>query len=375
MNGIAAGILADKQIEKALNQKTIDCPPVDTDQIQPASIDLRLGDMAIEMAAGILPGRHQTVREKLMQLLDENESDKTRNRLVIDIHNIKEPTVLKRGRIYIIPLQERLNLPDYIAGRANPKSTTGRLDVFTRTVTDYGTSFETIPPGYKGQLYIEVVPQTFDIVVQTGTRLNQLRLRDTRERPTNRTHEEIHRRTPIAFSNQEILIDNNGLWFTVNLKSSNGSPVGYRAIPGGCIDLAKINHYNIEDHWTPIYQEDQMILQPNEFYILASKERIRIPEEFSAEMIPFDSAVGEHRVHYAGFFDPGFGVTRTTQGCPGVLEVRCREAPFLLEDGQLVGRLVFEQMITKPENAYGQNIGSNYQGQSLKLSKHFKSNQ
>jgi dCTP deaminase len=307
--------------------------PFDVDQIQPASIDLRLGARAWRVRASYLP-RNRKVLERLPEVM-MHEMDLTRG------------AVFEAGCVYIAELKECLNLPHDISARANPKSSTGRVDVFVRLLSDYGDLFDDVKPGYKGPIYLEIAPQTFSVLARTGTRLNQLRLK---------------RGSPPKLRTLDCGVD------------LTGDMVGFRARRhAGVIDLDHIDGHDPRNYWEPLYQhKEQLLLDPGEFYILASKMPVEIPVLEAAEMLPIDPGVGEFRVHYAGFFDPGFGTEEAAaQGSKGVLEVRCHETPFLLEDGQIVARLVFEPLTEKPTKLYGQ-MGSNYQRQGLKLSKHFK---
>lgn len=366
---VLSGILPSQNIESLIADGHIRSQtPIPADQIQPASLDLRLGPVAYRVPASFLPGPNRTVAERLADLRMHHEIDLTR------------PAMLERDCVYIIPLQEELALPSFISGKANPKSSTGRLDIFTRVITDRCTTFDEIRPGYTGPLYLEVVPRTFSVIVREGTRLSQLRLTDLNTPPVTYTHADLHRNEGIAFladgSTPDHLVS-DGLWFTVDLKGDDTSEiVGFRARPHGLIDLENVGGHDPRDYWEPIYRSPNgtLVLTPDEFYILVSRERIRIPLQHSAEMMPYETPVGEFRVHYAGFFDPGFGCIEGAQvpGTPGVLEVRCHEAPFLLEHGQVVGRLRYEEMLAVPNKIYGRDIGSNYQGQGLKLAKHFR---
>lgn len=337
------------------------------DQIQPSSIDLRLGPVAYEVAASFLPRADSPVAMKLGEL--------TVNQI-----DLSDSAVLQKGRVYIAPLLEELNLPHFLWGKANPKSTTGRLDVFTRLLADHAGEFESVPDGYKGKLYAEIAPRTFSIVVQQGARLNQLRLLKGRPAPSETRLLALHEDEGLVYSREEILppnISKKSLWLSLDLKGTTASGVvGYRAkrdTPP--VDLSKFRFYDALDYWSAIEAPSKlgMILQPDDFYILASKERVRIPPGYAAEMVPFDPSVGEFRIHYAGFFDPGFGCrTDDLRGTHAVLEVRSHGVPFWVEDGQKVGRLIFEQMLAVPDKLYGRDIGSSYQFQGLALSKQFK---
>ena len=304
------------------------------DQTQPASLDLRLGGRCWRVRASFLPGLGRTVRERLADVA-MHELDLTRG------------AVLEKGCVYIAELQERLALPPGVSGRANPKSSTGRVDVFVRLLTDHGPAFDDIAAGYAGPLFIEIAPQTFSVLVRTGTRLNQLRLKRGR---------------PSALSVKSVGVDLTGV--LAGFRGRRHAPV---------IDLDLEDGHDPADYWQPLEpRKGELLLDPGEFYILASKEATEIPAMQAAEMTPIDPSVGEFRVHYAGFFDPGFGTEEVDAvGSKSVLEVRSHETPFLLEDGQTVARLVFEPLTERPTRLYGHD-GSHYQRQGLKLSKHFK---
>ncbi len=365
--------------------------PVEDDQFQPNSIDLRLGERAYRVRSSFLP-EDESVQQKLDKLKQYEFS-------------ISEGAVLETNGVYIIPLLESLNLPeqrtaqqplfekvksnlstriisdDYLSAKANPKSSTGRLDIFTRVITDYSHRFEEIRPGYKGQLFLEVVPKSFPIKVRTGHRLNQLRVRHGYSVLTDQDILRLHNVNPLLFTGNgsplamEQLTVNNGLFLSVNLQNENGNLVGYKARKhSDLIDLDKIGYYKVEDYWEPVYSrnDDHLILEPEAFYIFASKERCRIPEQLAAEMIAYDTGSGELRTHYAGFFDSGFGGGVQDKGARAVLEVRSHDVPFLIEDGQTFCSMQFEPNAEVPEFTYGAGINSNYQGQGLKLAKHFK---
>jgi dCTP deaminase len=369
LRAFTTGILPSQAIEELIAAGHVTAhPPVMPEQIQPSSLDLRIGPVAYRIRASFLSSRNARVIDKLQ----ENHLYKL---------DLTRPAVLERGCAYIVPLIEELNLPADISGKANPKSTTGRLDVFTRLITDYGNEFERVPAGYKGTLYTEIVPRTFSIVLEQGARLNQLRLRRGNPPPSDSELERLHEQETLVYTDNqartEALISNKSLWLSVDLSGDENSDViGYKARHNtALIDLNRINHYEPLDYWEPILRtrSRNLVLDPDDFYILASKERVRIPHWFAAEMVPYDPSVGEFRIHYAGFFDPGFGYgADDIKGTHAVLEVRSHEVPFLLEDGQVVGRLVFERLLSSPNKIYGQGIGSSYQQQRLALSKHFK---
>jgi len=375
--GDYTGILPSQKIQEMLNSNEIKTVMnLDHDQVQPASIDLRLGDYAYPAGTSFLPGKGMKVFDKMKQL-DGRFAD-----FKIDLRN---GAILEKGLVYVIPLQEAISLKSEVAAFANPKSSTGRLDILTRLIADEATSFDQVSVGYKGELFIEVAPRSFSVVVKTGTRLNQLRFRRTRGEEAkaitasewrklldegqivdSKDYEKAPRKTGV-------------LPFTVDLKGSgtDGNIIGYRAKKHAKrIDLER-RDYDPLDFWEPItfHKTPSLILDPDEFYILMTKEAIAVPPEYAAEMLPYDTRAGEFRVHYAGFFDPGFGWNAKLNkagSSRGVLEVRSHEVPFLLEHGQTVGWLRYERMAARPELLYGQDISSNYQGQSLKLAKQFK---
>ncbi|MEL6572644.1 MAG: 2'-deoxycytidine 5'-triphosphate deaminase [Pseudomonadota bacterium] len=354
-----AGVLADHQIQAMMAASQVTATtPVEPGQIQPASLDLRLGTKAYRVRASFLAGRDRTVADRLAQF-QMHEIDLTGG------------AVLEKGCVYVVPLLESLFLPAGMTGAASAKSSIGRLDLLTRVITDHGIEFDRIPEGYSGPLYVEICPRSFSVVAQTGQMLNQIIFRNGKTEMSDDDLRALHANTPIV-SGEAVISD--GLGFSVDLKPSTGDLVGYRAKPHtGVIDLAKLNHYDPAEYWEEV-RTDQgwIILDPGAFYILVSREAIAIPPMAAAEMAPYLAMVGEFRVHYAGFFDPGFGYEEAGgSGSRGVLEVRCHEAPFVLEHGQIVGRLVYEHMAAMPDALYGRQIKSNYQGQGLKLSKHF----
>ena len=354
------GVLSDKQIKQMVAEGAIGASsPILNSQIQPASLDLRLGDKAFRVRASFLPGKTNSVSTRLEELT---------------MHEITLTggAVLEKGCVYVVPLMEQLNLPQGMTGAASAKSSIGRLDLMTRVITDQGVEFDRIPEGYVGPLYAEICPQSFSVVAQPGQLLTQVIFRNGRTFLSDDELYEVHQRTPIVSGTPMI---SDGLGFSVDLQPQHGDLVGYRAKRhSGVVDLSKLSHYNPADYWEEVRTLDgRIILDPGAFYILVSREAISIPPDCAAEMAPYLAMVGEFRVHYAGFFDPGFGYDAAGgAGSRGVLEVRCHEAPFVLEHGQTVGRLVYERMSEEPEALYGSGIKSNYQGQGLKLSKHFK---
>ena len=359
------GILPYQALKELIRNKEIMASAEFSEQqVQPASLDLRLGSAAYRVRASFLPGESTTVKQKID---------------VFGMHKIDlaAGAVLEKGCVYIVPLLEHVALSSRISGLANPKSSVGRLDIFTRLITDRASEFDRIPAGYEGPLYAEISPRTFSIVVRQGSRLNQLRVR--RGSPSY-SDAELYR-----LQEQLQLVDRpleprhvqRGLPVTVDLSGEPGADlIGFRAKKHtDLIDLDKIAHYDPLDYWEPIAagRERAIILNPDDFYILASKEAVNVPPDHAAEMVAYDTLVGEFRVHYAGFFDPGFGhAGEGAQGTRAVLEVRSHDVPFMIEDGQLVGRLVYERLTDQPDKLYGAALGSSYQRQGLQLSKQFK---
>ena len=354
------GVLPSQAIEKMLEAGGITlAQPLADGQVQPASLDLRLGTVAYRVRASFLAGQGRSVAERLEEF---------------EMHRIalNEGAVLEKGCVYVVPLMEGLALPDGISAVANAKSSTGRLDLLTRTITDGGEEFDRIKPGYTGPLYAEICPRSFSVLVRPGMRLNQIRFRQGQAVLSDAELAALHAASPLVDGDAVI---EDGLGFSVDLRLSGSTLVGYRAKPHtGVIDLDRIAGYDPQDYWEEVHcQDGRIILDPGAFYILVSREAVHIPPSYAAEMAPYLAMVGEFRVHYAGFFDPGFGHDAAGgTGSRGVLEVRCHEAPFVLEHGQVVGRLVYERMAEEPQQLYGAGIASNYQGQGLKLSKHFK---
>jgi dCTP deaminase len=372
--GTNSGLLGHEKIALMLRPKRRmirSLVDIEASQLQPASLDLRLGPKAYRVRASFLPGKERSVEDQLAILKPE------------EINLEDDGAVLELGCVYVIPLLEHLGLPDSISAAANPKSSTGRLDIFTRLITDRSEIFDYVERGYNGLLYAEVSPRSFSVRVRKGSRLNQIRFR--RWNPIqffSRTEFGIDDKKLRERHNKKALVDGepnfrNGLVLRVALNGEHLTDiVGFRAQKHtDIIDIDCVGAYEVGDFWEPIHAraDKRLILDPGEFYILASQEKLHIPPDLAAEMVPIDPAMGEFRVHYAGFFDPGFGYTET--GHPGsraVLEVRSHEVPFILEDGQVIGRLVYEEMAEAPLALYGQIGGSNYQGQGLKLSKHFQ---
>ncbi len=368
--GTRAGLLPRQRIKGLIRRRMIQASSdIDETQIQPASLDLRLGTKAYRVPASFLPGKAKTVEQQLAEL-------------EVDEINLEAGAVLERGTVYLVELMEHLSLPESVSALANPKSSTGRLDVFTRLIADHSDMFDNVPGGYQGPIYTEISPSSFSIRVRKGSRLNQIRFRRRNPAQAETARFALSDRELLEQHRQLALVDGeiqlrNGLVLSVDLSAGEpGGLVGYRAQKfTGVIDVDSIAEYDPRDFWEQVHVRNynKLILDPNQFYILASRERIHIPPDWAAEMVPIDPMMGEFRVHYAGFFDPGFGFTE--EGRPGsraVLEVRSHEVPFVLEHGQAIGRLIYEPMAETPDVLYGKTDTSNYQGQSLKLSKHFR---
>jgi len=370
------GILSSQEIHELIqNRKIISLIPIESGQVQPASIDLRLGNIAYRVQASFLPSRTSKVKDKI-------------NDLKLAEIDLTKPTLMERGAVFVIPVLEHLALPFDIGGVANPKSTTGRLDIFTRLVTEGGLDFEAhelqfeqVPKGYRGQLYVQVVSRTFPIILQAGTKLNQLRF--VRGKPPAATDNALGRLEEglVYYENgnapAKAVLD-QGLLMSIDLAGSGeSSVVAYKAKRNApAVDLSKSGAHEASRFWDAITAppSKRLVLDPSDFYILASRERISIPSNWAAEMTQFDPSIGEFSVHYAGFFDPGFGYGTggEIKGTKAVLEVRAHEVPILLEDQQVVGRIMYHKMASVPEKLYGQAIGSSYQQQGLALSKQFR---
>jgi len=378
--GRGQGILPYQQITQLIERGAIKAdPPVESRQIQPASLDLRLGRKAYRLISSFLP--ELSAISSRLDVLDFYQSD-----LVMYEMDLTKGAILEKGHVYLVPLLETLDLPTAVRARANPKSTTGRLDVFTRIVTDLTSGFDEIRAGYRGPLFLEVVPRSFAIKVQTGYCLNQIRFVRGDAAVADTALQKVHAGMPLLYHNgapprpvtaKDFRTD-RGLFLRINLTGNDRSDgvIGYRAKKNShVIDLSKIGHYAAQDFWEPLkpQRHDSLLLEPEEFYILASKERIRVPPGYAAEMVAYEAACGELRTHYAGFFDPGFGYgAGELRGTQVVLEVRPHDVPFLIHDGQTFFKVVYDRMLDVPTQVYGAGLGSSYQRQALTLSKHFK---
>jgi len=358
------GVLPSQSIRELITQGRISAATdIEEAQIQPASLDLRLGTVAHRVQASFLPGEKATVQDKIAQF---------------GLHglDITNGAVLETGCVYIVPLQESLDLDNSLSAIANPKSSTGRLDIFTRLITDNGVEFDRVRGGYSGPLYTEISPRTFSIVVRSGARLNQLRIKKGRFSYSERALRRLNQEVGLVEAGPSSLDLKDGIPFTVDLEGDPKSGlVGFRARKNtGLIDIDRKGQYDPVEFWEPIYRgkDPTVILNPDDFYILASREAVTVPADHAAEMVAYDTLVGEFRVHYAGFFDPGFGDDAAGgSGSRAVLEVRSHDVPFMIEHGQILGRLVYERLTETPDRIYGQGIGSSYQRQGLQLGKQF----
>lgn len=377
-----SGIFPYQDIRRLIAGGAISAAPAIEDrQIQPASLDLRLGRKAYRLISSFLP--ELSAISSRLNVLDFYQSD-----LVMYEMDLTDGAILEKGHVYLVPLLEELALPPTIRARANPKSTTGRLDVFTRVVTDLTSGFDEIRAGYRGQLFLEVVPRSFAVKVRTGQSLNQVRFVRGEATVSDRSLHALHRTTPLLYHNvaptkrvdsQDVRAE-RGLFLRIDLTGGDqrdSRVIGYRAKKNShVIDLDKVGHYAAADFWEPLYRHrhDSLLLEPEEFYILVSKERIRVPPGYAAEMVAYEAACGELRTHYAGFFDPGFGygAKGEIKGTQVVLEVRPHDVPFLIHDGQTFFKVLYETMMAAPTQLYGSGLGSSYQRQTLTLSKHFK---
>jgi len=371
------GVLAYQDVKAAVRRGWLgSAMPLEERQFQPASLDLRLGPVAYQLRASFLP-----YRETVQARLDATEAGDSE--LVIDRISLESGATLQRGSVYLVPLLERLALPPSVRGRCNPKSTTGRLDVFTRVITDATPRFDEVAAGYRGALYLEVSPQSFPVRVQAGHSLNQLRLVSGASLLSDAELVELYRTGPLLYDDDDRPVPieratfNEGLCMGIDLSGrKTGGIIGFRAHPNPpAVDLSRVDHYDAGEFWEPIKRpgRDSYILEANRFYILVSKERIRVPPGFAAEMVVYDAGAGEIRTHYAGFFDPGFGYgDGGVLGTKVVMEVRAREVPFLVYDGQISFKVLFERLADRPGRLYGVGLGSSYQNQTLTLSKQFR---
>jgi dCTP deaminase len=365
------GVLPRQTLRQAVvDEWIVSDHQVKPEAYQPASLDLHLGEAAWALRCSFLPDLSSTVEERA-------------EALTLQRVDLRGGAMLECDRPYLIPLREGLRLPEVVRGKANPKSSIGRLDVFTRVITDRNNRFDEIPPGYSGRLYLEVVPRSFAIYVKEGLALNQLRLLTGGPQLSDQGLRELHREFPLLYSEQDALAASslsvaNGLFLSLDLEEGPSERVvGYRAKRNSLpVDLARVRHYKLHDYWDPVIPEkgSRIVLEPETFYLLLSAERVSIPPHVAAEMMAYDPTAGELRTHYAGFFDPGFGYDRGGRRRPGsraALEVRARDVPFMIEHGQQVCKLTFERMMAEPEMLYGEGLGSSYQGQVTMLSKHF----
>lgn len=359
------GILPSHAIRELVRAKAIQgSEEISVDQVQPASIDLRLGTTAYRLRASFLPGSRSTVEDKIRNF-------------GMHAFDITDGAVLEVGCVYIVPLLEYLALPPRVWGLANPKSSTGRIDVLTRLITDHAEVFDKVKEGYHGRLYAEISPRTFSVVVRKGSKLSQLRLRRGSDSLSAAMHHRLHEEFRLVDRDLNKKGPFKGIPLTVDLQGeATDGLLGFRARQhADLIDVENIGYYEPIDYWEPIFAREHkhLILNPGDFYILASKEAVNVPPQYAAEMVAYDTLIGEFRVHYAGFFDPGFGYAESGgAGSRAVLEVRSHEVPFLVEEDQVVGSLIYDKLTDVPDKIYGTRIGSSYQRQGLALSKHFK---
>jgi len=368
--GRLRGVLPRQGLQRAVDDEWISSgdyriPP---SGVQPASLDLRLGEHAWALRCSFLPDVHSTVEDRI-------------DDLALERIWIRDGATLERDRPYLIPLVEELHLPAHVRGRANPKSSTGRLDVFTRVLTDRNSRFDEIAPGYQGKLYLEVVPRSFAVKVEKLLSLNQLRLAVGDPRIADAALRRVHGDSPLLYMDSDPLppaelMLSDGLFLSVDLSGPADRVVGYRAKRNSHrLDMSKLAHYEWRDYWEPVFPErgGRIVLDPEVFYLLLSAERVCVPPEYAAEMMAYDPTAGELRTHYAGFFDPGFGFDKTGRdfGTRAALEVRARDVPFMVEHRQAICKLAFEEMLELPDKLYGEEVGSSYQGQRTMLSKHF----
>lgn len=367
----ASGVLPNQYLHAAIAGGVIHAGPytIPTQNVQPASLDLRLGDVAYRIRCSFLPGRNPVERRVKDLTIDE-----------LDLR--REGAVLETNLPYLIPLKEQLALPPEVRAKANPKSSTGRADVFTRVITDESSRFDEVAAGYVGGLYLEVVPLSFPVRVREDLSLNQLRLSVGSTALDDRAVRHHHRHEPLLFAGGSAVPDaelalSNGLFLSLNLRGADGGRVGYRSRGSApLLDLSKVGAAEPDAFWEAVRREDgdRIVLDPKSFYLLMSREAVSIPPGLAAEMTAYDPTSGELRTHYAGFFDPGFGFDHAgrSAGSTAALEVRAHDVPFMIEDGQRVCKLTFERMLEQPTLLYGQGIGSNYQGQTETLGKHFR---
>ena len=369
-----AGVLPSQLLREAVADEWIVAGPwrIPAESVQPASIDLRLGEHAWALRCSFLPDSDSTVEQEIEDIAFER----------IDL---RDGATLERDRPYLVPLIEELRLPERVRAKTNPKSSTGRLDVFTRVLTDRSHRFDEIAPGYHGKLYLEVVPRTFAIRVKTGLALNQVRLMSGNARLSDAELLSLHAPTPLLYLDSRPLAESelslaDGLFLSLDVSGSEDSIVGYRAKKNSLpIDLARVGALKWRDFWEAVHPEPggRIVLEPEVFYLLLSAEGVSIPPSYAAEMLAYDPTAGELRTHYAGFFDPGFGYSAdpAARGSRAALEVRARDVSFMVEHRQPVCKLAFERMAAEPDVLYGKDIGSNYQGQVTMLSKHFVEHQ
>ncbi len=359
------GTLPDEGIAALIEAEAIASGSgIDGTQVQPASLDLSLGEAAWWMPGSVLPLPGEPVEALLERF--------ARCRL-----DLSRPEVFVRGQVYVVRLDERLALPEGLAAYANGKSSIGRIDVQTRVLTDENPRYDKVPPGYRGPLYLEVIPKSFDIRVRAKDRLNQAIFYRDRRRLGAAALAEVHGRCPLVRAPGEGLAGfrrNSGLLLTLDLEQPVVGWVAKRSLEP--IDLAQVHFHDPSEYFDPIPKPRRgaLFLSREAFYIFSTHERVVVPPELAAEMLPYDTSAGEFRAHYAGFFDPGFGWGAAGElgGTPAVLEVRPYEDDLLVRHRQPVCKMAFEQLTAAPRQLYGQGQSHYAEQRGPRLSKYFE---
>ena len=353
------GSLTFDDYKKLIKDKEIETKDFNQSRVQPSSMDLTLSNECYELRYSFLSPKGK-IRNKLKTLS-------------IKRYDLTNGLVFKKNHTYLVRLNEKLNLNSPIKGKCNPKSSTGRLDIFCRVILDYTDEYEKVPYGYSGDIFLEVTTRAFDIFLTKGDSLNQMRLTNiSNDFIRDEDLRKFHNNEAIIFDQNDYLLKPNissGLKISVDL-SSKDQIIAYKAKKKSPkLIFSKKHIHDPRKYWEFIKKDNgNLTIFPNEFFILKSKQKIRIPKTMAAEMVPYDTSIGDFRVHYAGFFDPGFG---DRNGSYAVLEVKTHEVPFNIEDGQYIARLIFENLNKNTDFTYGSKINSNYQNQELALSKHF----
>ena len=354
------GSLVHEDYNDLFKDNNINCNKYTSSQIQPSSLDLTLSEECYEIEASFLSPNHN-IRDKLNNIINKK----------IDLNEVY---IFKKNITYIVRLNEKLNLKNDIFGKCNPKSSTGRLDIFCRAILNFSDEYEKIPLNYNGEIFLEITPRSFNIALIKGDSLNQMRLiYQNHDYVDDESLHNFHNIDPIIFDefgNTNVADISSGLKISVDLKKINKTSAYIAKDNAPVLHYDKINSHKVADFWDTIKtKDDYLIIKPGKFYILKSKQKIRIPKTMAGEMKPYDTGIGDFRVHYAGFFDPGFG---DPFGSYAVLEVKTNEVPFILNDGQVIAKIQYEKLNKETKVVYGSNIKSNYQNQELALSKHFE---